>query len=605
MSMSFNPETLPTSPGIYLMYDSHGLLLYVGKAKNLKKRVSQYFAVNKEQRILAWIAKVDDVQVILTTTETEALLLECNSIKTLSPKFNVDLRDDKSYPYLFISDHADYPRISYERGLSKKKGAVFGPYPNAAAVRTTLELVQKLFQIRPCQDSFFKHRQRPCLQYQIKRCTAPCVAYVTPEAYQQQVSNAKLFLQGKNSKVLEQLLAAMQAASVAQAFEQAALLRDQITHLRQLQANQVIITGKGDLDVLSLAYQGKWACVYLLMIRQGRLLGGKPVYLSVPSDVLPIDILEAFMRQYYLEEVQRDAWPDEIILPLMGEDWSAWQQAIQQKSQRAVLLKSQVKAERAKWLLMAENNAMQALHSRISRHTQAQDRLEALAVLIGLPQIARMICFDISHLQGQATYGSCVAFNHEGPDKKNYRLCKIENLTKGDDYAAMQETVTRIACKIQNQELERPDLIVIDGGKGQLSSAKEALLSTGLEDIPLIGLAKGPARRAGLETIWYLSEAGLSVIDIPPYHPARHVLQQIRDESHRFAMKHQRSKTRKMQQSSPLDGIPGVGPKKQHALLNYFGGLAALIQASEESVSKVPGIGPNLARLIFQALHKH
>lgn len=588
------------------MYDVAGMLLYVGKAKNLKKRVSQYFAVNKEQRILAWIDKVADVQVVLTATETEALLLECTSIKTLSPKFNVDLRDDKSYPYLFISDHVDYPRISYERGLPKKKGTVFGPYPNAAAVKTTVELVQKLFQIRPCQDGFFKHRQRPCLQYQIKRCTAPCVGYVSAEAYQQQVNNALLFLRGKNSEVLDELLKAMQTASEQQAFEQAALLRDQITKLRQLQEEQIVITEKGDLDVLSLAYQGKWACVYLLVIRQGRLLGGKPAYLSIPADALPVDILEAFMRQYYLNDIQRDAWPDEIILPFADEGWLVWQQAIQQQANKALLLKSNVKAARAKWLLMAENNAQQALQSRISRHTQASDRLEALATLLGLPPIKRMMGFDISHLQGQATYGSCVAFNQEGLDKKNYRLCKIENLIKGDDYGAMRETVARMAQKIQTKELEQPDLIVIDGGKGQLSSAKEALLAAGLGDIPLVGLAKGPARRAGLETIFHLAPTGaLSVLDIPPYHPARHLLQQVRDESHRFAIKHQRNKNRKIQQSSPLDNIPGIGPKKQQALLNYFGGMPALMQASEDSIAKVAGISNNLARLIFQALHKH
>jgi excinuclease ABC subunit C len=586
------------------MYDDAGLLLYVGKAKNLKKRVSQYFAINKEQRILAWIDKVDDVRLILTATETEALLLECNSIKTLSPKYNIDLRDDKSYPYLLISDHPEYPRISYERGTLKKKGTVFGPYPNAAAVRTTLELVQKLFQIRPCQDSFFKHRQRPCLQYQIKRCTAPCVGYVSSEDYQQQIKNAKLFLEGKNNEVLAELLKSMQVAATQQAFEQAALLRDQITKLRQLQENQIIVTEKGDLDVVSLSYQGKWACVYLLMIRSGRLLGGKPNYLSVPADVLPIDIVEAFMRQHYLDTIQRDIWPDEIILPLPDENWLVWQQVIQQKANKTVLLKSHVKAERAKWLLMAENNAIQSLQSRLSRHTQTQDRLEALAALIGLPLITRVLGFDISHLQGQATYGSCVAFNQEGPDKKNYRLCKIEHLPKGDDYAAMKENVSRIAHQIQNQELRAPDLIVIDGGKGQLSSAKEALLSADQGSIPLIGLAKGPARKAGLETIWYLSDEQLSEIDIPPYHPARHILQQIRDESHRFAIKHQRNKARKIQKSSPLDGIPGIGPKKQQMLLNYFGGLPALMQASQESIAKVSGIGPNLAELIFQALHK-
>ncbi len=591
-------KTLTSRPGVYRMIDAEEKVLYVGKAKNLKKRVGSYFTRSLNRRIQLMVAQIARIEIAVTHTEAEALIMENHLIKSLKPKYNVLLRDDKSYPYIYLSTDQTYPALSFRRGSRRGKGRYFGPYPSAGATRDTLQLLQKLFPVRQCEESFFRNRSRPCLQYQIKRCSGPCVDLTTEQAYAEDVQQAMMFLQGKTTVVVDNLVRRMEQASQALEFEQAAIYRDQIQTLRRIQERQYVSGERGDLDIVALARRGGSACIQVFFIRAGRNLGNKAFYPSVPASATDEVVLSAFVSQYYLEKPV----PSEIILSQKLEEESLIEAVLSQQAERKVRMSSGVRGERARWLKMAKGNAEIALQARLSARLDMQGRVEALQRLLKLPALPeRMECFDISHTRGESTVASCVVFNEQGPLKSDYRRFNIEGITGGDDYAAMRQALERRYRRVKQGEVPLPDLLFIDGGKGQLSAVHAILQDLGISGLTLIGVAKGADRKAGMEQLFLLGRS--APIILPPDSPALHLIQQIRDEAHRFAITAHRQRRSKKRNRSVLEEIPGIGPKRRQQLLKQFGGLQELSRAGVEDLASVDGVSKILAEQIYHAFH--
>ncbi len=606
MLPAFDPSaflsTCSGRPGVYRMFDADGKLLYVGKAKNLKKRLASYFRkLGLAPKTAALVGKIASVETTITANETEALLLEQTLIKEWRPPYNILLRDDKSYPYVFLSDGA-FPRLSIHRGAKKAKGRYFGPYPSAGAIRESLQLLQKAFQVRQCEDSYYRNRTRPCLQYQIKRCKGPCVeGLVTPEVYAEDVRHSVMFLEGRSNALGDELSTAMQSAAMNLDFERAAELRDQMALLRRVQDQQSMEGGTGDVDVVAAMVNPGGACVHLISVRGGRVLGSKNFFPQVGIEEAGSEVLLAFLAQYYLGNVERDL-PSELIVNAQHEDFPTLVAAIDAQRGRELSISYRVRGTRARWQQLAVTNAEQALGARLANRQHVAARFEALAEALGMDEIPqRLECFDISHSSGEATVASCVVFGPEGPLKSDYRRYNIEGVTAGDDYAAMHQALTRRFSKIKDGEGKLPDILLVDGGKGQLAMARDVLQELSVPDLTLLGVAKGTTRKPGLETL-YLNDA-TNEFTLPGHSPALHLIQQIRDESHRFAITGHRARRGKARRTSTLEDVAGVGPKRRRELLNHFGGLQELTRASTEEIAKAPGISKKLAESIYEALH--
>lgn len=594
-------STCSGRPGVYRMFDVDAKLLYVGKAKHLKKRLASYFRQNGlAPKTAALVAKIAQIETTITANETEALLLEQTLIKEWRPPYNILLRDDKSYPYVFLSD-GDFPRLSIHRGAKKQKGRYFGPYPSAGAIRESLNLLQKTFFVRQCEDSFYKNRTRPCLQYQIKRCKAPCVGLVEPAEYADDVRHSVMFLEGRSNALTDELSTGMQAAAGNLDFERAAAMRDQISLLRRVQDQQSMEGGTGDVDVVAAMVNPGGACVHLISVRGGRVLGSKNFFPQVAIEEDVSGVLLAFLAQYYLSSQERDL-PTELIVNAQHEDFPVLIAAIDELRGRELSISHRVRGTRARWQQLAVTNAEQALAARLANRQHVTARFEALAQALDMDEVPqRLECFDISHSSGEATVASCVVFGPEGPLKSDYRRYNIEGITPGDDYAAMYQALTRRFSKIKDGEGKLPDILLVDGGKGQLAMAREVLEELAVPDLILLGVAKGATRKPGLETL-YLNDAAHE-FTLPGNSPALHLIQQIRDESHRFAITGHRARRGKTRRTSTLEEVAGVGPKRRRELLNHFGGLQELSRASIEEIAKAPSISKKLAELIYAALH--
>lgn len=592
-------KTLTTLPGVYRMLDGQGRVLYVGKAHNLRQRVASYFRENHASaKTRSLVGNIQAIEVTVTHTEIEALILENNLIKEYQPRYNILLRDDKSYPYIYLSA-GSFPRLTLHRGAKRAPGRYFGPYPNATAANDTLNFLQKIFRLRLCEDSFFNGRSRPCLQYQIKRCTAPCVGLVDAATYQRQLREATLFLEGKSEQVIDELAQRMEAAATALNFEEAAFCRDQIVELRQIQQSQHVESETGDLDVVACAVQGEIACVQVFVFRGGRLLGNKAFFPRLPEHADAEAVLSAFLTQHYLDQSEP---PAELLVSHELTDSALLTQAFQERLGLRVAISSRVRGKRARWLEMAQRNAEQALAARLSSQAGMHHRLEALREALGFDHaLLRLECFDISHTQGEATVASCVVFDEQGPRKTDYRRYHIEGITPGDDYAALHQTLNRRYSRLVEENGSLPDVLFIDGGKGQLAQARAVLTTLGVAGVTMIGIAKGPDRKPGLETL-YLFEGNRPFI-LPAGSAALHLVQQIRDEAHRFAITGHRQRRTKARTTSVLDRIPGIGPKRRQALLRQFGGLKQLGRAGIEDIVRVDGISVELAQRIYDAFH--
>jgi excinuclease ABC subunit C len=592
-------DSLPGRPGVYRMLDADGQILYVGKARNLKSRVSSYFQPsNVQPKVQALIAKTVNMEVTITNSETEALLLEYNLIKKHRPRFNVVLRDDKSFPYLHLETNHEFPRLNFYRGSRKEPGKYFGPYPSAGAVRDTLQQLQKLFRIRNCDDTYFANRSRPCLQYQIQRCTAPCVGLVTKEHYARDVGAAIKVLEGRNDEVREDLGRRMEAAAQRLNFEEAAQLRDQLAKLKVIQAQQIVTAGADhDADVIAVAAANGEYCVALMFVRAGRSLGSTTFFPKAPL-AEPQEVLAAFVMQYYLE---RDA-PAEIIVEQDFDELQLLETTLAERLSHKVRICSSVRGIRARWLEMMHNNAEQALNMRRLARAGIESSLEDLREAFDLEEAPnRLECFDISHTGGTDTVASCVVFGTEGPLKSDYRRFNISGIQPGDDYAAMYQALTRRYKRIRDGEIVKPDILLIDGGKGQLAEAAKVLIELGVEGITLIGVAKGVDRRAGQEQLFLLGQETPTIL--PPDSRALHLIQRVRDEAHRFAIAGHRRKRAKRHSQSILETIPGLGPVKRRELLKQFGGLQGILRAGIDDFIQVRGLGRELAQVIYEHLH--
>lgn len=592
---------LTHQPGVYRMYSSTDEVIYVGKAKNLKNRVSSYFKSNHDNsKTRALVANIAFIDVTVVTSETEAFLLENNFIKKYKPRYNVVLRDDKSYPYIFLSGH-QHPRLSFHRGPKKAKGEYFGPYPSAWSVRESLRSMQRIFPVRQCEDSYYRARSRPCLQYQMQRCSAPCVkGYVTDEEYAEQVEWVRLFLKGKNKEVIEKLVNKMDQSSQDLNFEAAARYRDQIAALRKIQEQQFVAGTQQELDVFGVAVHRGGACIHGLFIRDNQLLGSKSFFPKVPSLADENEIFEAFLTQFYLAGNKKI--PKQIVVPTAISDKATIEKLLSDEAQRKVQLFSGGRDEKRRYLQLAQTNAANQLSAQQSQQQSVTARYDALEeVLQWDTQIQRMECFDISHTSGQQTVASCVVFNREGPLKSDYRRFNIEGITPGDDYAAMDQALRRRYSKVQEQD-KIPDILLIDGGKGQLAQAERCFEDWPHDKKPLlIGVAKGTTRKPGLETL--IMAGTHETIPMSADSSALHLVQHIRDESHRFAIAGHRNRRQKIKTTSSLESIPGVGAKRRQALLKYMGGLHGLKKASKDEISAVPGVSAELAEVIYDYLH--
>jgi excinuclease ABC subunit C len=593
-------KQIPPKPGVYRMLDAAGTVLYVGKAKDLKRRVSSYFSRALTRRLAVMVAQIADIQVTLTRTEGEALLLENDLIKAHRPRFNVLLRDDKSYPYIYLTSHERYPRLAFYRGPRRGRGRYFGPYPSAGAVRETLQLLQKLFPVRQCEDGFYRNRTRPCLQYQIKRCTAPCVGFVDPDTYAEDVQRSIKFLDGRTDEVIAELGARMQQAAEDLEFERAATLRDQISTLRRIQERQYVTAGSGgDLDIVACAQEGGQSCVQVFFIRAGRNLGNKAFFPKTPDATTPEALLGAFLAQFYVDKQV----PPEVLTSAEPDEHAFLQDALAERAGRRIAIRHKLRGERAQWVALAVRNAEAALQSRLGSRAGYTRRLEALRDLLDLDELpTRMECFDISHTRGELTVASCVVFDGEGPRKSDYRRFNIDGITPGDDYAAMDQALTRRYRRVQQGEVPLPDILFIDGGRGQIGAVAKVLQGLGISGLVLLGVAKGPDRKAGAEQLWVHGRKH-SIVPAADS-PASHLIQQIRDEAHRFAITGHRQRRDKARVTSTLEQIPGVGPKRRQRLLQAFGGLQGLGRAPVDDIARVDGIGPALARQIHDHLHQ-
>jgi excinuclease ABC subunit C len=590
---------LTSRPGVYIYRAEDGKVLYVGKAKNLKNRVSSYFRKSAlPTRTMLMVSKISYAEVHQTHTEVEALLLENNLIKQYRPFYNVLLKDDKSYPYIRLNTRTRAPWLSYYRGARNKKGRFFGPFPSAGSVRETLSFLEQVFKLRQCAETIFKHRSRPCLQYQIKRCSAPCVGRITDERYAEDVEQAIAFLEGRDESLARDLVKNMDAASAAMDYEQAALLRDRIAALKQVQARQYVSSEHGDADIIALALEGDKACFYVSHVRHGRHLGGRHFIEMNRLDQPATAMMQSFVTQYYLGQ----SAPKEIILSAEPEDIKLIETALTEQSRAAVKLKSRVRGHRLRWLKYAKVNAEDHLRQHLSERTTLNAQYQALINVLGLEQPPhRMECFDISHTGGERTVASCVVFDENGPVKSAYRRFNIEGIEPGDDYAAMRQVLMRRYQRLIEEDATLPDLIVIDGGKGQITQALEVMQELQRTDVPLLGVSKGPERRPGEEKLHLAYEK--KIMRLAHSSPALHLIQQIRDEAHRFAITGHRARRAKKMTSSPLLAVEGIGDKRRQALLKYFGGLQAVKNAGAEDLAKAPGISPKLAQRIYELFH--
>ena len=586
------------------MLDGGGHVLYVGKAKNLKKRVTSYFRkTGLTAKTAALVKRIVQVDVTVTETETEALILEHNLIKQYRPPFNILMRDDKSYPYIFLSDKDRWPRLALHRGPKKAKGTYFGPFPSVHAVRDSMGFLQKTFKVRQCEDVFFKNRSRPCLQYQIKRCTAPCVEFISTDDYASDVNLTRLYLDGKADKLLRQLEGDMEKASEELLFEKAADYRDQISALRQVQAQQMIEKGRGTIDVIAAAVSNGQACVHMLYVRQGRILGSRSYYPKTPLAELPSDLLEEFVPQLYLSGGGRPDLPKEILVNAQFEGSQLLTDALSERIGRNIEIRDKVRGFRAKWIELAQRTAEQNLAGKLASKQTLEQRFESLRETLNLDVTPeRLECFDISHSSGEAVVASCVVFdNNSGALKSDYRRFNIEDITGGDDYAAMEQAIRRRYTRLMKGEGKLPDILLIDGGKGQIGVAKSVLSDLGVVGVMIIGVAKGTTRKPGMETL-ILADQNNKVV-ARPQQAALHLIQQIRDEAHRFAITGHKARRDKKRRTSPLEGIPGVGPTRRRDLLKHFGGVVEVKKASVADLMKVANINKKVAEAIYNALY--
>lgn len=590
--------TLTSQPGVYRMLDAAGQIIYVGKARNLRKRVTSYFSAQPHSaKTMAMVAQIAAVEVTVTASEIDALLLECNIVKKHRPRYNVMLRDDKSFPFIHLSAH-EFPRLSFYRGSRKVPGRLFGPYPNAHAVRETLLALQKLFRVRPCEDSFFANRSRPCLQFQIRRCSAPCVGEITRAAYAQEVADAVKVLEGRDQELVGDLAQRMEQAAAQLEFERAARLRDRIQAVKGIQAAQTMHShGNDDLDIVACAEQAGQFCVAIVFVRGGRNLGSATFF---PRAGLAerTELLTSFVTQYYLSH---DA-PAEVVTDLELEERELVEASLSQHARHPVSLRSKVRGQRSRWLAMAGNNAELGLRMRLAGNASVAAQLQALAEVLGLQQPpTRLECFDISHTMGEATVAACVVFGPEGPVKADYRRFNIEGLAPGDDYGALRQAITRRYARIKRGEVALPEVLFIDGGIHQLAVAQQVISELEITGVLLAGVAKGADRRAGQERLFL---AGTEVATIlPADSTALHLIQRIRDEAHRFAITGHRQRRAKARQHSVLESITGLGPRKRRELLRQFGGMQGLQRAGIGDIEQVRNIGRPLAELIFATLH--
>lgn len=601
---------LPSAAGIYRMLDARGEVIYVGKARNLRKRVSSYFnrQAGASPKVHAMVAQVASFEITVTANENEALILESNLIKDLRPRYNVVLRDDKSYPYIYADLAHEFPRLRFHRGArrpldkGKLKGRYFGPFPNAGAVRETLNLLQKLFLIRQCEDSFFRNRSRPCLQHQINRCTAPCVGLIDAPAYRADVEHALMFLEGRGDEVIDYLVEQMERASAALEFERAARIRDQIASLKKVQYEQNAAAAEGEFDVVAAAVRNGIGCVQVFFIRRGRVLGNKAYFPAHTEGSSAADVLEAFLPQFYLSAARdRDVPRDIIVSEAVPEaDWLA--QTLSATHGRRIGIRDAVRGERAKWVRMALDNAVVAIEQRLSSDADQQARMHDLAAVLGRAGgIARIECFDISHLGGEATVASCVVFDGNGPQRVDYRRFNIQTAAAGDDYAAMHQALSRRYSRLKREERALPDVILIDGGKGQVAQARAVLEELALDQPLVVGIAKGTTRKPGLEKL--ILHDGTSEYRLAPDAPALHLLQHVRDEAHRFAIEGHRRARGKARKRSTLEQVSGIGAKRRQRLMQHFGGLQGIARAGIDDLARVPGISRDLAQRIHDLMH--
>lgn len=594
-------KSVSSSPGVYRMYNLHNDVIYVGKAKNLKKRLSSYFRAQVDsKKTQALVSNIHSIDVVLVSSETEAFLLENNYIKKYRPRFNVVLKDDKSYPFILISEHK-HPRLSVHRGNKKVKGQYFGPYPSAWSVRESLRTLQKLFPIRQCEDNYYKNRSRPCLQYQMQRCSAPCVeGYVSDLEYDEQVKLAGMFLKGKNSEVIHSLIEKMEKASETLNFETAAKFRDQISALRKVQESQIITSTQEQLDVFGFSHKNGIASIYGIFIRDNQILGSKAFFPKIPKNSDDHEILQSFLLQFYL--AGNKTIPKQVVLPFKIEEIEDVQSVLSEEAGKKVHFFEGVRDEKRKYLALANKNAQNALETQQNQQMSLFKRFMDLEQLLDVDSpLKRMECFDISHTSGEQTVASCVVFDRNGPKKSDYRTFNIDGITPGDDYAAMAQALRR-RYKKPNEDARVPDLLLIDGGKGQLTQAEKHFQDWPDDYKPLIvGVAKGTSRKPGLETL--IMAYSHTTIPVQSDQPGLHLVQHIRDESHRFAISGHRNRRQKVKTTSPLQGIPGVGAKRRQALLKHTGGLHGLKKASRDEIAKIPGISAELAETIYDYLH--
>ena len=618
-SPSFDAQSflkgLTQRPGIYQMLGENGAILYIGKAKNLRKRVASYFSkTGLSIKTQALVNRIITIDVTVTQTEIEALLLEQNLIKQNLPPYNILLRDDKSYPYIFLSDQDKYPQLAFHRGSKRRLGSYFGPFPSVQAVRESMSFLQKTFKVRQCEDSFFKNRTRPCLQYQIKRCTAPCVDLVTPESYHQDVDYTKMFLEGKSDNLIKKFEVEMDWSSKNLNFEHAAILRDQITALRKIQAEQVVESGNKNIDIVAASQDGSQGCIHILYIRQGRILGSRTFYPRVPLATSPGEILEHFIPQYYLRDGGKGDFPKEIVVNAKLDDSELFASAVSSVAGYKIEFKCRSRAIRKKWIELAEQTANQNLKSLIISKQNLLQKFEALQKLLNLQELpGRLECFDISHSSGEATVASCVVFDTNGPLKSDYRRFNIKDITAGDDYAAMEQALTRRYKRLQKGEEKSPDILLIDGGLGQLKKAANVLEELGVIGVEIIGVGKGRTRKSGFETLLLAPSLGSEgIIDakndytelvLESDSAALLLIQQIRDEAHRFAITGHRQRRDKKRKTSSLEEIEGVGPKRRRELLRFFGDINEVKRASVAELMRVPSISKKVAESIYSILH--
>lgn len=590
---------LTARPGVYRMLDAGGNLIYVGKARNLKRRVTSYFTrAATDAKTMSMVAQVRNVEVTVTRTEDEALLLESNLIKAHQPRYNIVFRDDKSYPYLFLSGNHPYPRLAFHRGARRVTGRYFGPYPNAGAVRQMQDTLHKLFQIRQCDDSFFASRSRPCLQYQIKRCTGPCTGLISVEAYGHDVENVIRLMEGKAEQVMRDLVDRMEHAAAALEFEQATRYREQIATIRRLQEQPLQAGGTRDCDVLVAEVREAQGCVVMLSIRNRMNFGHRSFFPRVPGGAGAPELLSAFISQHYLEQPA----PREILLSAAVPEQELLAEALSARSGHKVALVSRPRGTRQRLLEIARATLEQALNARLATQSTTDERLGALEKALELSSPPhRMECFDISHTSGEKAVASCVVFVDGVPEKSSYRTFNIVDITPGDDYAALRQAIGRRFARLKKGEGAMPDVLLIDGGAGQLAQGVAALEDLGVEGVRLVAVAKGPARRPGAEQL--LLPGRETALILPADSPALHLIQKIRDEAHRFAVSGHRRQRDKARTRSQLEGLRGLGPVRRQRLLQAFGGTQQIARASVTELSRVEGVSPALAQKIYDYFH--